>query len=30
MSRDPERLDVFHVADALAVRVYHATPKPDA
>ena len=25
MSRDPERLDVFHVADALAVRVYHAT-----
>ena len=25
MSRDPERLDVFHLADALAVRVYHAT-----
>ena len=25
MSRDPAKLDVFHVADALAIRVYHAT-----
>lgn len=25
MSRDPRKLDVFHLADALAVRVYAAT-----
>jgi len=25
VSRDPRRLDVFQLADALAVRVYHAT-----